>query len=290
MIIVGASEFSGVGNALDNGLRGNDARNTLTGLDGRDVLDGKGGYDFLIGGAGDDYFILGSTAIAPFGSNFSYYYDSVVEMENEGVDTIELTPDIAGINRLTFTESFYTSYTIPDFVENLALTGSVDFTIIGNASGNAILGNLGNNVLVGGAGNDTLDGGRGNDTLDGGADRDTAIFHGAKASYKLIGLSASTGTVTVQDTVAGRGGTDLLKGIERILFDDQVLALDLGGTAGQSYRIYQAAFARTPDVEGLSYWVKQLDSGLSLRDLAYGFIQSDEFAGAYGNAHPPSNI
>ena len=46
--------------------------------------------------------------------------------------------------------------------------------------------------------------------------------------------------------------------------------------------MYQAAFARTPDKDGVSYWVSQVDKGISLHDMATGFIGSSEFKGIYG--------
>ena len=54
------------------------------------------------------------------------------------------------------------------------------------------------------------------------------------------------------------------------------------GNAGQAYRMYQAAFARTPDKTGVSFWVNQVDKGLSLHDLGQSFISSAEFKGIYG--------
>jgi hypothetical protein len=52
--------------------------------------------------------------------------------------------------------------------------------------------------------------------------------------------------------VTDKAGTvDQLSGVERIAFSDATIALDIAGTAGQVYRIYQAAFSRTPDKPGL---------------------------------------
>ena len=96
-------------------------------------------------------------------------------------------------------------------------------------------------------------------------------------------------------------GTDTLYSVERLLFSDRAYALDItptgdiddpvtkgeGGNAGKAYRLYQAAFARTPDLEGLGYWISVVDSGASLWNIADGFIGSDEFKSKYGD--DPSN-
>ncbi|MFK7836818.1 MAG: DUF4214 domain-containing protein [Sulfitobacter sp.] len=74
-----------------------------------------------------------------------------------------------------------------------------------------------------------------------------------------------------------------LNNVERVAFEDGVLALDIEGNSGQAYRLYQASFDRTPDEEGLAFWIAQLDSGaVSLLDAAEHFLKSDEFADAYG--------
>ena len=57
---------------------------------------------------------------------------------------------------------------------------------------------------------------------------------------------------------------------------------DINGVAGQAYRIYKAAFDRTPDLTGLGYWIKNMDSGSSLESVANSFINSTEFKTLYG--------
>ena len=48
--------------------------------------------------------------------------------------------------------------------------------------------------------------------------------------------------------------------------------------AGDAYRLYKAAFDRTPDEVGLGYWIKTLDSGTNtLLKVSQGFINSPEF-------------
>ena len=76
--------------------------------------------------------------------------------------------------------------------------------------------------------------------------------------------------------------------MERLQFDDGILALDIEANAGQAYRIYQAAFARTPDNDGLKYWIEALDTGITLLDVARGFVASAEFQSVYGAN--PSNL
>ena len=80
----------------------------------------------------------------------------------------------------------------------------------------------------------------------------------------------------------GVDGTDTLVNVERLKFADIALAFDLNGNAGQTYRLYQAAFDRTPDTPGLSDWIRGMDAGMSLKTVASGFIGSAEFQGLYG--------
>ena len=80
-------------------------------------------------------------------------------------------------------------------------------------------------------------------------------------------------------------GNDTLIGFKRVEFNDGTLALDIdaGDTAGQAYRLYQAAFARTPDMPGVSYHMNDMESnGLVLESIANNFIASPEFKTKYG--------
>jgi uncharacterized delta-60 repeat protein len=149
------------------------------------------------------------------------------------------------------------------------------------AAGHAFTGTSGADNLIGSVGNDTLTGAAGNDTLTGGAGIDIAIYGGTRASHTVTAAAGGSGVANL--VVSGAAdGTDSLSGIERLKFDDSVLAFDLDGNAGQTYRLYQAAFDRTPDMAGLSDWIRGMDSGMSLRTVASGFIGSAEFQHLYG--------
>ncbi|WP_373987631.1 S8 family serine peptidase [Duganella sp. BuS-21] len=142
----------------------------------------------------------------------------------------------------------------------------------------------GNDTIIANAIGGTLHGMGGNDILRGGAGLDTAAFLHASAGYTI----AKTTTGYSVKAKSGDEGADQLSGIERLEFSDGVIALDTtGGIAGQAYRLYQAAFDRTPDRAGLGYWIGVMDGGVSLIEVAQGFVQSGEFKTLYGAA--PSN-
>ena len=99
------------------------------------------------------------------------------------------------------------------------------------------------------------------------------VFADADVTY-----DAATGRITIH----GPGWDFDNVGIDRLQFQNGTLAFDFDGTAGESYRIYQAAFDRTPDNAGLSYWIQSMDAGKSLLEVAAGFVASAEFAAVYG--------
>jgi uncharacterized delta-60 repeat protein len=151
----------------------------------------------------------------------------------------------------------------------------------GPARGQVFNGTSGDDTLIGSVGNDTLTGGDGNDSLTGGDGIDIAIYSGTRVSHTVTPAAGGPGVANL--TVSGAAdGSDSLSGIERLTFDDGALAFDLDGNAGQTYRLYQAAFDRTPDTAGLSDWIRGMDTGMSLRTVASGFIGSAEFQHLYG--------
>ncbi len=106
----------------------------------------------------------------------------------------------------------------------------------------------------------------------------TTTFSGKRANYTVV----KNGTVvTVSDNV-GQDGVKTISNPIRLVFSDIGIAYDLSGTAGQAYRIYQAAFNRTPDLAGLGFWIAQMDKGTTLDAVSGLFISSAEFIGIYG--------
>lgn len=135
-----------------------------------------------------------------------------------------------------------------------------------------IIGDAEWNYLVGRGGDDEFDGGSGIDTV--------AYWGHVREDVAISGIGSDI--VTVED-IEGDWGTDTLTDIEAIAFDDGTLRLDIDGTAGQVYRLYQAAYVREPDAAGLEFYIGAVDRGsIGLPDLADQFVLADEFIENYG--------
>ncbi len=159
--------------------------------------------------------------------------------------------------------------------------GETPGTSTGTDGDDSISGGGGDDSVTAGSGDDTLTGGAGDDTLDGGGGVDDAVYSGTRADYQI---ATTSGGETVTD-LRGSGavdGVDTLSNIERLTFSDLSVAFDISGSAGQAYRIYQAAFDRTPDLAGLGFWIGRMDGGMDVVEVAARFIDSDEYRSLYG--------
>lgn len=157
----------------------------------------------------------------------------------------------------------------------LAYVFSGNDTFNGSFQADVLSGFSGNDILNGNGGDDMLRGGPGDDRIDGGAGLDVALYSGNVAAYSVRPQGQSF-------VVSGQEGVDTLINVERLQFTDKMVALDIDGNSGQAYRLYQAAFDRTPDQGGLGYWIERLDSGMTLSEVAGGFVTSHEFQNRYG--------
>jgi len=140
-----------------------------------------------------------------------------------------------------------------------------------------LAGTAGDDTVLAGGGSDRIAGSAGFDQIDGGAGVDFVTYAGARTSVKL----ARNEDGSIKATKAA--GEDHLVNVERVLFGDKsAVAFDIDGAAGQTYRVYQAAFDRKPDVPGLSFWMFNMDNGVTLTQVADGFLKSDEAVKLYG--------
>jgi Ca2+-binding RTX toxin-like protein len=151
---------AGVGNNLDNVIRGGTGGDDLFGRDGNDTLyGGSGTPNTLLGQLGDDTYVVDTLG------------DSVIEYVGEGIDTVRAS--VAG-------------FTLPANVENLLYVGSGTFIGVGNALGNAITGGAGYDQLNGLDGNDFITGGSGADLLQGGTGADQFRYTGGETGLDRI--------------------------------------------------------------------------------------------------------
>ncbi|MFN7661936.1 MAG: calcium-binding protein, partial [Dolichospermum sp.] len=150
----------------------------FTGTSNADTLIGTTAADTLIGLAGNDTYTVNNAG------------DIVTEALNAGTDLVQAS----------------ISYTLPNNVENLTLTGSSNINGTGNSLDNTLTGNSGNNTLTGNAGNDTLNGGAGIDILIGGLGNDVYVVD---TTTDTITENANEGTDTVQSSVTYTLGNNL---------------------------------------------------------------------------------
>lgn len=205
-------------------LTGSNYNDTLTGSDGDNHIDGGAGVDRMIGGAGNDLYYIDNPG------------DIIVELAGEGTDTVY---------------SKATSYTLPDYVENLRIWTSSSANATGNGMNNTIFAGNGNNVIDGGAGNDTV-------------------------SYQFASAAVTVSLATTTAQATGSSGVDTLRNFENLTgsdFDDTLTGdannnILLGGAGADT--IYGGAGA------------DRLDGGAG-NDTLIGGTGSDALYGSLGN-------
>lgn len=154
--------------------------------------------------------------------------------------------------------------------------------------------------IYGTANNDLLVNLPGNDQINGGAGIDTLVVSGLPSQYSF---SANTPS-GVDGTLTGVDGIDTLTSIEFIrfgaslgndLFVSDLMPSQLVDPDGNGPRLspvneliksfsvlYIAYFNRSPDIEGLMYWFKELNSGnMTLSQVSSSFTQQPEYSAAY---------
>jgi hypothetical protein len=231
---------------IEGAIAGNGG-STIYANNAGNVIQGGGGDDLIYLGAGDDTVNgRGGNDTVVFKNALGSYGLNGTKLDlvltGEGVDSL------VGVSALQFS----------DRTIHLANFSGIQGSFSTN---DALVANAGNELILGGGGTDTLS------------------FAGSRANFSI---KASGAEFTVTDN-SGAGGTDLVGQVERLLFADGTgVALDVDGFAGQTYRLYQAAFNRTPDLGGVGFWLKELDSGLTLLKMAQFFLDSPESVRNYG--------
>jgi glucose/arabinose dehydrogenase len=168
---------------------------TVASADQGDVLRGMDGNDMLFGGSGNDTLDGGPGADVLIGG--------------AGIDTADYSSSTAAVN-----VNLQTGH---------GTGGDAQGDILGGIEN--VIGSAFNDTLAGSSGNNTLVGGGGNDTIDGMAGSDTAVFSGLRSQYTLTWLDGNGVRVT------GPDGTDALRNVESLAFNDQTVDWTSGFTA-----------------------------------------------------------
>ncbi len=173
LVLLGAANINGTGNALDNTITGNTGNNTLTGGAGVDTLIGLGGNDlFFVDNAND---VVNGTGTV-----------------SSSVDW-DLSVNTTNADNLTLTGSAVVGY------------GNADAnTIIGTTGANDLRGFNSNDVIYADA-NDSVDGGAGNDTA-------VVAFSASTTNFGWTGIENITLTGTALLNATGDGGDNILTG------------------------------------------------------------------------------
>ena len=204
----------------------------------------------------------------------STYYLGVVADYDEMVGESSGTNNASEAVAITTTDPYGGAIRFGTTGWDILSGGPSGESLYGFEGNDTIEGNGGDDYISGGDGNDNMSGGTGTNTLDGGPGLDTAYYFDSVGNA-FISRSGTIVTITL-------GTTDTLVDVERVHFSDGTVAFDLDGNAGQVYRLYQAAFGRTPDTVGLASNIGLVDNGMSLHDMANAFAGSPEFQNLFG--------
>lgn len=138
------------------------------------------------------------------------------------------------------------------------------------------LGTTSGDSMFGTAADEMLRGDRGADWIDGMGGYDTAVYAGARNSYRLG--HASFG-FTVDDLQYGRDGHDNLAHMERAVFSDMSVNLGIGALSRTLAphqvktleELYLAFFDRVPEADGLAFWMARTQARQTIDQTADAF-------------------
>ncbi|MBX9824727.1 MAG: cadherin-like domain-containing protein [Xanthobacteraceae bacterium] len=133
---------------------------------------------------------------------------------------------------------------------------------------NPIVGTSKSDKIQGKGGDDVIIGGRGDDSIDGGKGFDTAVFSGSFFDYAISIKGTGNDKVTVTDLVADRDGTDSLKQVEALQFQDVTIRLDQNNAAitradsagtDEDHSVTINVLSNDADFEGHALGITQVD-------------------------------
>lgn len=159
---------------------------------------------------------------------------------------------------------------LPTTVENAILSGlGYSSLVVGNTAANHFDVRSGNWLIHGDDAATTSTSGK----------SDTMQLSGRMTDY-LISQTTLDGQRLV--TLIGPDTQVQASGIEHFEFADGTLHQTTDQAVADLYALYQAAFDRAPDFNGLNYWLNLLHSGTRLEKVTEDFVRSNEYIGQHG--------
>ncbi len=203
----------------------------------------------------------------------------------QGTSAIEYNNNILNklfsIDKLNIQDRFFN-----DFLKTKGMAELVKFTKSIFSGDDTIIGGYGDQEIYAGDGKNVIFPGAGDDTIFGDKNYDTVEYD---VNWSQTAISKGTGGF--EWVIEGASiGKDKLSMIDKIQFNDGAILYNHPVNAGliqiagsdDIYRLYQAAFDRTPDEGGFLYWLGVHAKGLPINSIAYSFRSSPEFASKYG--------
>lgn len=184
--------------------------NYVYGTPNNDTIEGTPGQDVISAGAGDDIIRpgLGNDTIDGGGGRDTVVFTGTMAQStvtlNGGTVTVTGpggTDALTNVERLQFSDG------------TLIVGAGGGQYFAGTANADTLSGTAFNDEIDGLGGDDVIHAGAGDDLIDGGAGFDTVIFAGARSSFTLSHNGATM-------TVTGPTGTDVLRDVERLSFDN----------------------------------------------------------------------
>jgi Ca2+-binding RTX toxin-like protein len=232
------------GTAIGETVVGDDTNEVISAYAGNDVLHGNGGRDLIDGGSGADTMIGGQ--------GFDEYIvddinDIVVENPGEGWDIVRSS----------------VTYTLPEHVEYLYLTGDAPIDATGNATDNTLGGNSAANTIYGGAGEDSIRGNGGGDRLFGGDGDDT--IYGVTGDYLDGGPGDDTlkGDYRSPVSMNGGDGDDFLEAWVPTPSPDSPQTFLQGGGGNDTYRLIDGYY-----IDSEAVITESFDAGMDTLKLS----------------------
>jgi hypothetical protein len=139
-------------------------------------------------------------------------------------------------------------------------------------------------ILIGFGGNDIITPNGGGDNIDGSTGIDTVALSGSRGTY----FTYRKGDTTFITDNSGKQGVMPTHNVETVRFADgtyTMAELTSSATAAGTHsisRLYLSALDRLPDQAGLNSWINASRNGMTLEEIANGFVASTEFTNRYG--------